>query len=154
MLIVQPSGVTYGGKVLEHVASVRVDMRSVKTVTEWDDSGPFVRLCDVVQQETRVIVSVQLFAGDVVAEVAGNPGNSSVAGLVLGSEGVLRVTTANNASDAGRKTLRVERAVLVGVRHELARAGRGGGEAIAPVATRELEFVCVSESGGNPVEVV
>ncbi len=134
MLILQPATVTFGDEKLEQVSMVRVDRAAKKTVTEWDDSGPHVRLCDCPQIETRVHVSVPLFRGD-------------FGSLALGTQAVLRVTTGENASDAGRRVMRVHQAVLVGVKHEV---GRARGQTIA---TRELEFVCVSENGSDPVQV-
>jgi hypothetical protein len=132
------------------VQSVRVDRHARKVVTEWDDAGPHAVLCDVVQQEARVVVRAVV----VGAEGGGLDGVESA--WQLGRQGELRVALRPNASDAGQRWVKASRAVLVGVRHELAREG-GRSETSAgsgAVGVRELEFVCVGQTGAeDPVEV-
>lgn len=137
MLILNPAVVTFGDEKFAHVAAVKVDRLTRKILTEWDDSGPHVRFCDCVQVEARVTVSVPLFTGDLSVPA-------------LGTQATLRATTGANASDAGRRVMRVDSAVLVSVRQEMTRASQRA--AGAPAAMRELEFVCVSENGADPVQ--
>jgi hypothetical protein len=148
MVMVRPTEVRFGSVVIGRAQSVRVDRHARRVVTEWDDAGPHAAMCDVAQQETRVVVRAAVFAEDV--ELLDD------ARVRLGTQAQLRVVCKPNASDAGRRTLVVERAVLVGVRHEVGREG-GRGETSAgsgAVAVRELEFVGVGQSGAEDPVVV
>jgi hypothetical protein len=148
MVMVRPTEVTFGGVVIARPQSVRVDRHARRVVLEWDDAGPHAAMCDVSQQEARVTVRAAVFGEDVAA--------MDGAGLALGTQGQLRAVCKPNASDAGWRTLVAQRAVLVGVRHEVAREG-GRGETSAgsgAIGVRELEFVCVGQSGAeDPVSV-
>ncbi|MEI7658711.1 MAG: hypothetical protein WCK33_11670 [Phycisphaerae bacterium] len=131
MVIIKPSGVTFGTQAWSDVTSVVIDREAEKAVVEWTDAGPHVAFADVPAQ--RVTVRVERVVAS-PAEVEGpRPGDLQTLG-VQWSRGV---------SSAAELAM-TARCVVLRVTHEA--TGKG--------VSRRVELVAVSTDGvRDPVTI-
>lgn len=131
MVIIKPSGVTFGTQAWSDVTSVVIDREAEKAVVEWTDAGPHVAFADVPAQRVTVRVERPVASP---AEVDGpKPGDLQTL-AVQWSRGV------SSAADL----VMTARCVALRVTHEV--TGKG--------VTRRVELVAVSTDGArDPVTI-
>jgi hypothetical protein len=131
MVIIKPTGVTFGVQAWGDVTSVVIDREAEEEVVEWTDAGPHVAFADVVRQRVRVRVERSV----------GSP--SEVDGPKPGEMQTLGVQWSRGHSSAAELAM-TARCVVLRVTHEV--TGKG--------ATRRVELVAVSADGvRDPVTI-
>ncbi len=131
MVIIKPTGVTFGVQAWADVTSVVIDREAAEAVVEWTDAGPHAAFADVPAQ--RVTVRVERMIGGPGEMDAPRPGEMQTLG-VQWSRG--RSSAAELAMTA--------RCVVMRVVHEA--TGKG--------VTRRVDLVAVSVDGvRDPVTV-
>jgi len=140
MLIVRPGAVSFGGSVLEGVASVAIERTASRELEEWQDSGRYCVLADVPEERVRL---------KLVQEVDGH----LLDGLKPGDEGTLVIEAARHGSDSGRVRVTVT-GVVMDVRYAVpSRVSRPVG-GVSGGASRSVEVLAVSADGVTDPVVV
>jgi len=131
MVIIKPTGVTFGVQAWGDVTSVVIDREAEEEGGEWTDAGPHVAFADVARQRVSVRVDRALTSPTDVDSP--RPGDLQTLGVQWSRGHSSAATSAMTA-----------RCVVVRVTHEV--TGKG--------ATRRVELVAVSSDGArDPVTI-
>jgi hypothetical protein len=131
VIVLNPRLVEIGGVSYDGVRSVSIDRRARRTVLEWSDNGPQAVMGDAPERVVEIRVSREVTRDDALS-------------LEPGTEVEVVLHASVTSSQSGLRRVRVERAMVEGVRYQV--GGRG--------ATQTIELVALSSDGSeDPVEV-
>lgn len=142
MVILNPTSVRFGERVLEGVALVAIDRMPEREIVEWSDLGPHAVLADVPEQRVNARVVQALTRGTIDGPTPGD-----MASLELITRG---------AGDDNSRVKVSAGAVVTRVTHAIRGGGGtgGGGRGGDAGVTRTIELVLVSNDGAaDPVVI-
>ena len=129
MIVLRPDQVKFDGGVWNGVVRVAVDRLSARTIEEYDESGSYATLVDVVRQRVVIRVTQEIEGDDLDIPMPGAFGEFEI--------------IAGNGTELDRKRVRCD-CVIESVQNKISEYG----------ATRSIVLIAQSDSGENdPVRI-